>query len=106
MRFGTTSIGDPDITETIDREIDDYKVHPKYKHNEPYFDVGIAYTKTKVEYTPYIRPICLPMNPIGKKNNSSKICKGAILTWATGPWHRLFFCPPQKSGCILGCYYL
>ena len=68
MRFGTTSIGDPDISETIDREIDDYKVHPKYKQNEPYFDVGIAYTKTKVEYTPYIRPICLPMNPIGKKN--------------------------------------
>ena len=73
MRFGTTSIGDPDITETIDREIDDYKVHPKYKHNEPYFDVGIAYTKTKVEYTPYIRPICLPMSPIGEKNNALKI---------------------------------
>ena len=71
MRFGTTSIGDPDISETIDREIDDYKVHPKYKQNEPYFDVGIAYTKTKVEYTPYIRPICLPMNPIGKKLRST-----------------------------------
>ena len=21
---------------------------------------------------------------------------GAILTWATGPWHRLFFCPTPK----------
>ena len=72
MRFGTTSIGDPDISETIDREIDDYKVHPKYKQNEPYFDVGIAYTKTKVEYTPFIRPICLPMNPIGKKHAQYK----------------------------------
>ena len=79
MRFGTTSIGDPDITETIDREIDDYKVHPKYKHNEPYFDVGIAYTKTKVEYTPYIRPICLPMNPIGKNIMPQKYITHTIL---------------------------
>ena len=25
------------------------------------------------------------------------ICKGAILTSATGPWHWLFFAPPRKS---------
>ena len=99
MRFGTTSIGDPDITETIDREIDDYKVHPKYKHNEPYFDVGIAYTKTKVEYTPYIRPICLPMNPIGKKNNASKICNSYYADADSIYIYTLAPNGPEKWGC-------
>ena len=27
-----------------------------------------------------------------------KIHKGAILTWATGPWDGLFFCPAPKVG--------
>ena len=30
------------------------------------------------------------------------ILKGAILTWATGPWDRLFLCPAPKFGVHFG----
>ena len=59
MRFGTTNILD-EGEETINRGIDEFKVHPKYEKGKPYFDVGLAITFVEIDFTAYIRPICLP----------------------------------------------
>ena len=60
MRFGTTNILDDEGEETINRGIDQFKVHPKYEKGKPYFDVGLAITSYDIDFTAYIRPICLP----------------------------------------------
>ena len=63
MRFGTTNILQETV-ETINRGIDRYIIHPKYEPRKPYFDVGLAITFIAVEYTAYIRPVCLPTKPV------------------------------------------
>ena len=63
MRFGTTNILQETV-ETINRGIDRYIIHPKYEPRKPYFDVGLAITFIPVEYTAYIRPVCLPTKPV------------------------------------------
>ena len=63
MRFGTTNILQ-ETEETINRGIDNYIIHPKYEPRKPYFDVGLAITIVPVEYTAYIRPVCLPTKPV------------------------------------------
>ena len=59
MRFGATNILE-EGEETINRGIDQFKVHPKYEKGKPYFDVGLAITSYDIDFTAYIRPICLP----------------------------------------------
>ena len=70
MRFGNTS---PTLislhssdhgVDYIDRDIDDYFVHPQYFAHKAYFDVGIAYSKKNIHFNSYIRPVCLPMTPV------------------------------------------
>jgi hypothetical protein len=38
--------------------------HPDYDDDFVYFDAGIAIAERKVEFSDYIRPICLPVKPV------------------------------------------
>ena len=40
------------------------QVHPKYLSEKAYYDVGIAIAQTPIEFSDYIRPICLPTKPV------------------------------------------
>ncbi len=58
-------LGDFDLESSIDdgpvleREIEDYFVHPKYDRWKAYFDLAVLRVP-HIEYTSYIRPVCLP----------------------------------------------
>jgi hypothetical protein len=53
------------FTET--RKIIQILTHPNYSSNGGvYFDVGIAIAERKVEFSNYIRPICLPTEAVDK----------------------------------------
>ena len=40
------------------------QVHPKYLSEKAYYDVGIAIAQTPIQFSDYIRPICLPTKPV------------------------------------------
>ena len=60
MRFGTSDIWD--ARAGVLRNVVDLKSHPEF--NRAYFDVGIVVADKILEFTDYIMPVCLPMNPI------------------------------------------
>jgi len=61
-------LGQADLSETsysgIVRNIVEALRHPRYAEGKSYFDVGIAIADRVVEFTDFIRPICLPMRPV------------------------------------------
>ncbi len=64
MRAGTSYY--KNVTQfTQTRRIVKILRHSDYKsQNGVYFDAGIAIAERKVEFSDYIRPICLPVKPV------------------------------------------
>jgi hypothetical protein len=50
------------------RRVIDIIFHPKYKPGKLHYDVGIALASKTIEFTDYIRPVCLPYLPIDNDN--------------------------------------
>ena len=50
------------------RRVIDITFHPKYKPGKLHYDVGIASASKTIEFTDYIRPVCLPYLPIDNDN--------------------------------------
>ena len=65
IRLGTSNmqkyISGPGM---IERTVVSTFQHPKYSVGRSYFDVGVAKVDYHIEYTEYVRPICLPMMPV------------------------------------------
>ncbi len=61
-------LGSSDMIDTsegiIERNVKRYMTHPKYQQRRAYFDVGIAVADRHIEFTEYVRPVCLPMSPV------------------------------------------
>lgn len=64
---------------TVDRDVVHIEKHDRY--NKPYMtnDIAILYLKTDVEFTPRIKPVCLPLDSphserdyIGKRSQNSQ----------------------------------
>ncbi len=68
MRAGTSYYkNETKFTQT--RRIIEIIRHPDYDwQNGVYFDAGIAIAERKVEFSDYIRPICLPVKPVDALN--------------------------------------
>ncbi len=63
MRFGTENLQIP-TQYMIERNVARFEVHPKYQQRRAYFDAAIAFSDKLIEFTEYVRPICLPMTPV------------------------------------------
>ena len=48
----------------IQRKVISWSQHPKYVSGRSYFDVAIAVADQIIEYSDYVRPICLPTTPV------------------------------------------
>ena len=66
MRLGVADLSTP-ATYGIVRRVREILIHPKYLEGKAYFDVGVAVAERPIEFTDYVRPICLPMRP-GKRS--------------------------------------
>ncbi len=60
-----------DNSGTIEREIRNIEIHPKYISGQGYYDVAVVKVDY-VEFSEYMSPICLPMlaDPIGDQYNN------------------------------------
>ena len=63
IRLGTADMGEPKEG-FMERTAKEIKLHPKYQSRKVYFDVGLVILDSHVEFTEYVRPICLPMTPV------------------------------------------
>ena len=65
MRLGNSdlNLGRDSPNEEI-RNVKRLLTHPDYRSGRIYFDVGLAVAESRIEFTDYIRPICLPFKPI------------------------------------------
>ncbi len=63
MRLGETDLSLPFHHGTV-RSVVQILQHPNYVNGKPYFDVGVAVADRIIEFSDFIRPICLPMRPI------------------------------------------
>lgn len=63
MRLGSADMEVPTIGK-IERNVIKVVQHPKYRQREAYYDVGIAIAHNHIEFTEYVRPVCLPMSPV------------------------------------------
>ena len=61
MRLGNENLDSAQrsINEII-RTVKEVYRHPGFRDNRAYFDAGIAVADRRIEFTDYIRPICLP----------------------------------------------
>ena len=66
MKLGSANMEDikPASPGLIQRRIVSTFQHPKYSSGRPYYDVGVALADYHIEFTEYVRPICLPMMPV------------------------------------------
>jgi hypothetical protein len=62
MRLGVVDLSTPS-TNGIVRRVREILTHPKYLEGKAYFDVGVAIADRSIEFTDFVRPICLPMRP-------------------------------------------
>ena len=65
MRLGTSELSNV-RDGAIRRVVKAYK-HPLYR-GVPYFDAAIYEADVDIEFTRWIRPICLPMRPVDDEN--------------------------------------
>lgn len=63
MRLGQADLSQTTYT-SIERKIIRVLQHPRYREGKSYFDVGIAVADRDIEFTDFVRPICLPMRPV------------------------------------------
>lgn len=68
MRMGSAKLSDwsPNV---VVRAIDQVYTHPDYISTRSYLDVALAYTKTKIEFSDYVLPICLNFKPVDDKDH-------------------------------------
>ena len=59
MRLGNENLDMASPNEVV-RTVIKVESHPLFRDNRVYFDVGIAIADKRIEFTDYIRPICLP----------------------------------------------
>ena len=48
----------------IERKVVKHFQHPKYRAPRAYYDAAIAVVDRVIEFTDYVRPVCLPMTPV------------------------------------------
>ena len=48
----------------MERNILKFAKHPKYGQGGAYYDVAVAEADRIIEFTEYVRPVCLPMTPV------------------------------------------
>ena len=65
MRLGTSELSN--VRAGTIRNVVTAYVHPKYE-GVPYFDAAIYLSDVNIEFTKWVRPICLPMRPIDDEN--------------------------------------
>ena len=65
MRIGTSELSN--AQSGIRRKVLEAYKHPDHV-GVPYFDVAIYLSDVNIEFTKWIRPICLPMRPIDDEN--------------------------------------
>ena len=65
MRLGNSdlNLGKDSAHEEI-RNVKRLMIHPDYRSGRIYYDVGLAVAERRIEYTDFIRPLCLPFKPI------------------------------------------
>ena len=68
MRLGSSDL-DSVHTTGIERNVKQVLVHPKYRQNQAYYDVGIAVADVHIEFSDYVRPICLPFRPVDDEDD-------------------------------------
>ena len=66
MRLGTADMSD--ASKGLLRNIVEFRQHPKYISTRAYFDVAIAVANIPIDFTDFIRPVSLPMQPIDDEN--------------------------------------
>ena len=71
MRLGTSELSNV-RDGAIRRVVKAYK-HPLYR-GVPYFDAAIYKADVDIEFTKWIRPICLPMRPVDDENALAGMC--------------------------------
>ena len=73
MRVGVSDLYSADLIGGEDiRKISDITWHNKYKPGMLHYDVGIAIASKDIEFTNYIRPLCLPFLPVDNENQFNK----------------------------------
>lgn len=63
MRLGTEDLVNPGHG-MMERNVIKLDLHPKFQQRRAYFDVGIATADRILEFTEYVRPVCIPMSPV------------------------------------------
>lgn len=64
----------------VNREVASYKIHPDYAHTTTGdSDLAILTLRTPVEFSPFIRPICLWFDSTNLQNVIDKI--GSVVGW-------------------------
>ena len=66
MRLGTADM--TDASKGTMRNIVEFLQHPKYQATRAYYDVAIAVANIPIDFTDYIRPISMPLQPIDDEN--------------------------------------
>ena len=60
--FGSTNLNNSYERGRLERNVSKVFIHPKYNPDFHFYDVGLILLEQQVEYSDYIRPICLPSN--------------------------------------------
>ena len=68
MRLGAGNLTNTSFWNGIGRKVLEYKIHPLYISPLPYHDVALAIADAYIEFTDYVRPVCLPFQPIDEED--------------------------------------
>lgn len=96
MRMGTANMND--VNSGMQRNIIQVMVHPNYEQNQSYFDVGIAVADVHIEFNDFVRPICLPFQPVNYEDEFVDD-EMTLVQWGyyTDPWNKLRLSNKLKS---------